>query len=88
MRATTATTDSWTATALRDLVSASSLPRVTRRQADAPRWHLVSLLLALTLVATRAGVVAAHSGDLDPSFGTGGTVTSAAARRSAAPAKP
>ena len=62
-------------TALGDLVSARSLSRVTPRQADGGRQHLVSLLLALTLVATSAGVVAAHPGDLDPSFGTGGTVT-------------
>jgi uncharacterized delta-60 repeat protein len=40
-----------------------------------PKPPLVPLLLALTLVATSAGVVAAHPGDLDPSFGTGGTVT-------------
>src|SRR6516165_431864 len=78
-----ATTDSWTATALGDLVSARSLPRVTPRQADTPRRHLVPVLLALTLVATRAGVVAAHPGDLDPSFGTGGKVTTAVGYASA-----
>ena len=56
-------------------IASATVPRVTPQQAGAPRRHLVPLLLALTLVATSAGVVAAHPGDLDPSFGTGGTVT-------------
>ena len=77
MRVTTRTAHSLSATILGNQVSARSLPRVTPRQHSAPKQQLVTLLLALSLVAASAAVVAAHPGDLDPSFGAGGKVTTA-----------
>jgi uncharacterized delta-60 repeat protein len=71
-------------TTLGNLVSARSLPRVRPRHHDTQKRQLVTLLLALTLVAARAAVVAANPGDLDPSFGTGGTVTTAIGTKSGA----
>src|SRR5262245_10354339 len=56
------------------LLPAGSLPRAALRPNDAPNYHLVPVLLALALVTARLAV-AAHPGDLDPSFGSGGAVT-------------
>jgi uncharacterized delta-60 repeat protein len=62
--------------ALGNRVPGESVPGVAPREDSAPLHRLLSVLLALSLVAARAAVVAAHPGDLDPSFGTGGLVTS------------
>jgi hypothetical protein len=75
MRAAILTVHSLTTTTLRELLPSRSLPRAAPRRAYAPRPNLVPVLLALTLVTVRPGMVAAHPGDLDPSFGTGGAVT-------------
>jgi uncharacterized delta-60 repeat protein len=73
MRAMTFREQSLDSAALGNLVPAGLAHRPRR----APRQHLVPVLLALTLVAARPAVVVGHPGDLDPSFGTGGLVTTA-----------
>jgi cysteine-rich repeat protein/YVTN family beta-propeller protein len=77
MRAMIFREQSLDAAALGNSVAIRSLPQVVHQQRRVAEQYLVPVLLALTLVAARPAVVVAHSGDLDPSFGTDGNVTTA-----------